>query len=172
MSIRNFFLCAFLMAGSVFSVPLSLVRIKISNCFFYRSAFGYCSPCEGFYLVWSIPLFFIQPRKVAHSIHGTRRRVQRHFFLAGKSAAISSPYEPCSYSSKTKEIVRPQWEKFIPLRIECRCTHHLAPWMEWAEIVKCVKFGTWPFRRLSNTRSSYKIGSAGLNSCRLQTPFC
>ncbi len=55
--------------------------------FFYRSAFEYFSPCEGFYRVSSTPLFFIRPGKVAYFIHGARRWVQRHFVLAEKSAA-------------------------------------------------------------------------------------
>ena len=83
MSIKKNFPCAFLMARSVCSVAISLVRIKISNRFFYRSAFVYFSPCEGFYRVSSTALFFIHPGKAAHSIHGARRRVQRHWILKG-----------------------------------------------------------------------------------------
>ncbi len=80
-----FFPCAFLMAGSVFCDGHIFVSNQdIDLVSFYRSAFGYFSPCEGFYRVSLTPLFFIRPGKVEHSIHGARRWVTTKLCLGWK----------------------------------------------------------------------------------------
>ena len=117
MSIRNFFSLCFSYGGiSFFDGHIFSLNQDIELFFLYKSAYGYFSPCEGFYRVSSTPLFFILPVKVAHSINGARRWVHRHFVLAEKSAAISRNMSRALIHPRQKGNSVPG-AKFIPLSI-------------------------------------------------------